>query len=145
MSKDLNSCSFIGRLGNDPESRFMPNGTQVASFAIAVGDDYKDKSGAKIEQTEWVNLVCFGKTAEIAEKYLKKGSKIYAEGKLVTRKWDKDGITHYKTEIVLNGFQMLDSAQTNEQQKPQSQHHQQKSNGYAPKDNFYEYDDSLPF
>jgi single-strand DNA-binding protein len=142
MSKDLNRCQFIGRLGNDPEFRFMTNGNHVASFSIAVGDDYRDKvDGRKVEQTEWVNLVCFGKTAEIAEKYLKKGSKIYAEGKLVTRKWDKDGVTHYKTEIVLNGFQMLDSAPSTQQ----SEHYQQKSSGYAPQDNFTEYDDSLPF
>lgn len=109
MSKDLNKCMFIGRLGNDVEQRFLPNGTAVANLTIAVGDDYKDKNtGQKVEQTEWVRLQIFGKLAEVAAQYLKKGSKIYAEGKMKTRKYEKDGVTHYTTEINVDNFQMLD-------------------------------------
>ena len=139
MSKDLNRCEFIGRLGRDTESRFMPNGNQVVTFSLACGDDYKDKNGQKVEQTEWVNMVCYGKTAEIAEKYLKKGSKIFAEGRFKTSKWDKDGVTQYKTEIVLNNFQMLDSALG--YSDTHSKHIEQKSNGYSPQDNF----EDVPF
>jgi single-strand DNA-binding protein len=139
MSKDLNRCEFIGRLGRDTESRFMPNGNQIVTFSLACGDDYKDKNGQKVEQTEWVNMVCYGKTAEIAEKYLKKGSKIFAEGRFKTSKWDKDDVTQYKTEIVLNSFQMLDSAPSDN--SAQSKHHEQKSNGYSPQDNF----EDVPF
>lgn len=109
MSKDLNKFMCIGRLGNDPEGRFLPNGTAVTNMTIAVGDDYKDKNtGEKVEQTEWVRLQVFGKLAEVASKFLKKGSKIYAEGKMKTRKYEKDGVTHYTTEINVDNFQMLD-------------------------------------
>jgi single-strand DNA-binding protein len=109
MSRDLNKCQFIGRLGQDVELRHMPNGTAVASLSLAVGDDYKDKQGNKVEQTEWVRVSAFSKLAEVMAEYLKKGSKVYIEGKMKTRKWDKDGQTHYTTEIIAENMQMLDS------------------------------------
>ncbi|MEZ0137345.1 MAG: single-stranded DNA-binding protein [Candidatus Reddybacter sp.] len=112
MSKDLNQCNFIGRLGRDPESRFMPSGGAVANFSIACGDDYRDKqTGQKVEQVNWISIVAFGRLAEVVGEYLRKGSKVYVSGKQVTRKWqDKaTGADRYTTEIVANDLQMLDS------------------------------------
>jgi len=109
MANDLNRCEFIGRLGKDPEQRYMPNGKAVTKFSIACGDDYKDQNGEKVQRTEWVTLVAFGRLAEVIAEYLRKGSKIYVAGKIHTNKWDKDGQTHYSTEIVVNQMQMLDS------------------------------------
>jgi len=112
MSKDLNSCSFIGRLGKDPAVTAMPSGKSVANLSIACSDDYSDKqSGQKVEQTNWINIVAFDRLAEIIGQYLKKGSRIYISGKQVTRKWqDKTtGADRYSTEIVANNLQMLDS------------------------------------
>ncbi len=111
MSKDLNLCQFIGRLGKDPETRMMPNGTAVVNLTLAVGDDYKDKSGNRVEQTEWVRIVVFGKLADIVTAFCVKGSKIYISGKLKTRSWDKDGVKQYSTEIVASEMQLLDSKQ----------------------------------
>jgi single-strand DNA-binding protein len=110
MSKDLNLCQFIGHLGNDPDIRMTASGTVTASFNLACGDDYKDKNGQKVEQTNWVKCVCFGRLAEIMRDYLKKGSKAYVSGKQVTRKWqDKNGADQYTTEINVSDMQMLDS------------------------------------
>lgn len=110
MSRDLNQCNFIGRLGNDPELKSLPSGNAVCNVSIAVGDDYKDKnSGQKVEVTEWVRLVSFGALADVMGKYLKKGSKVYISGKMKTRTWEKDGQKQYSTEIVADNMQMLDS------------------------------------
>lgn len=112
MSNDLNKCLFIGRLGRDPETRYLPNGKPVTNFSIAVGSSWKDKgTGDKKEQTEWVNLVAFERLAEICAEYLKKGSQVFAEGSMRTRKWqDKEGKDRYSTEIVLSNMQMLAKA-----------------------------------
>jgi single-strand DNA-binding protein len=108
MARDLNRWTGIGRLGADPEVRFLPSGDAVATIRIACADDYK-KDGEAVERTEWVPLVIFGKGAETAGKYLKKGSRIYAEGKFTTRKYqDKEGKYRYSTEIKVDNFQMLD-------------------------------------
>ena len=109
MSKDLNQCNFIGRLGADPELRYTPQGAAVCSFTIAVGDDYKNKDGQKVEQTEWVRIVAFNRLAEIIEEYCRKGSKVFVTGKMKTRSWEQDGVKRYATEIVANEMQMLDS------------------------------------
>ena len=77
MSKDLNSCNFIGRLGRDPEVKYANSGAAIVNFSIACGDDYKDKSGQKVEQTNWINVVAFGKLAEIIGQWVKKGSQVY--------------------------------------------------------------------
>ena len=104
MANDLNNCSFIGRLGKDPEIRAMPNGDQVANFSIACGWKSKQKEG-----TEWVNIVAFGKLAEIIGQYLKKGSRIYISGGMRTRKWqDQSGADRYSVEIVAKDMIMLD-------------------------------------
>lgn len=103
MANDLNRCEFIGRLGKDPETRFMPNGDAVCNFSIAVGWKSKEKEG-----TEWVRINSFGKLAEICGKYLTKGSQVYIAGRMSTRKWqDKDGADRYSTEINADQMQML--------------------------------------
>lgn len=99
---DLNRWSGIGRLGQEIELRYMPNGDAVANFPIAVDDSYKDKqTGQKVERTEWVRCVAFGKAAEHLGKWLKKGARLHAVGKLKTREYEKDGIKRYVTEIHL--------------------------------------------
>lgn len=108
MSNDLNACSFIGRLGKDPETRYMPSGDALTSFSIAVGSQWKDKSGEKQESTEWVNITAFGKLAEICGEYLVKGSQVFISGRMKTDKYtDKDGITRYSTKIIADKMQML--------------------------------------
>lgn len=104
----LNKVMLIGNLGKDPEVRFTASGQAVASFSLATSESYKDKSGEKVEKTEWHNITLWGKLAEIAGEYLSKGKTIYVEGRLQTRKWqDKSGNDRYTTEIVGDKMQML--------------------------------------
>jgi single-strand DNA-binding protein len=105
----VNKVILVGNLGRDPEVRYMPNGEAVANFSIATTDSWKDKSGVKQEKTEWHNIVMYRRLAEIAGEYLKKGRPVYVEGRLQTRKWEKDGVTRYTTEIVADQMQMLGS------------------------------------
>jgi single-strand DNA-binding protein len=107
MSNDLNQCQFIGRLGKDPETRYMPDGKAITSFSIACGSSWKDKNGDKKESTEWINCTAFGKLAEIVGEYIKKGSQIYVSGSLKTDKYEKEGKTMYSTKVVVNNMQML--------------------------------------
>ncbi len=105
----VNKVILIGNLGADPEIRHLQNGVSVANFRIATSETYKDKNtGEKREQTEWHSIVAWRGLAEITEKYLKKGSKVYVEGKLRTRKWEKDGIDRYTTEIMVDEMTLLD-------------------------------------
>lgn len=109
----VNKVIIIGNLGQDPEVRYMPNGNAVTNISVATSESWKDKdTGEKKERTEWHRVVFFGRLAEIAGEYLHKGSKVYIEGKLQTKKYEKEGQTHYSTEIVVDGFngqmQMLD-------------------------------------
>lgn len=109
----VNKVILIGRLGKDPETRYMTNGEAVTNCTLATSENWKDKSGEKQEKTEWHNLVFYRRLAEIAGEYLKKGSQIYAEGKLQTRKWqDKEGKDRYTTEIVVNEMTMLGGKST---------------------------------
>jgi len=104
----VNKVILIGRLGKDPETRYMPNGEAVTNVTLATSENWKDKSGEKQEKTEWHNLVFYRRLAEIAGEYLKKGSQVYVEGKLQTRKWqDKEGKDRYTTEIIVNEMTML--------------------------------------
>ncbi len=104
----LNRCTFIGNLGKDPETRYMPDGGAITNFSIGVNESWKDKNGDKQEKTEWVRCSAFQKLAEICGEYLKKGSLVYIEGRLQTRKWqDKDGADRYTTEIVVDKMVML--------------------------------------
>jgi single-strand DNA-binding protein len=106
----VNKVILIGNLGRDPEVRYMPDGAAIANISLATTDTWKDKSGEKQERTEWHRVAFFGKTAEIAGEYLRKGSQVYVEGRLQTRKWqDKDGQEKYTTEIVADRMQMLGS------------------------------------
>jgi len=104
----VNRVILVGNLGRDPETRYMPNGEAVTNFSIATTETWKDKSGEKKEATEWHRITMYRKLAEIAAEYLKKGSSVYIEGKLQTRKWtDKDGVEKYTTEVVADVMQML--------------------------------------
>ena len=106
----VNKVILVGRLGKDPETRYMTNGEAVTNVTLATSENWKDKSGEKQERTEWHNLVFYRRLAEIAGEYLKKGSQIYVEGKIQTRKWqDKEGKDRYTTEIIVNEMQMLGS------------------------------------
>ncbi|WP_016856392.1 single-stranded DNA-binding protein [Halomonas smyrnensis] len=111
MARGVNKVILIGNLGQDPEVRFTPSGTAVANLNLATTDTWMDRqSGQRQERTEWHRVVMFNKTAEIAQQYLRKGSKVYVEGRLQTRKWqDQNGQDKYSTEIVANDMQMLDS------------------------------------
>lgn len=143
-SKGINKVILVGNLGQDPEIRYLPNGGAVANISIATSETWKDKqTGEQKDRTEWHRVVIFGKLAEIAGEYLKKGSQVYIEGQLQTRKWqDQSGQDRYTTEIVVNiggTMQILggrsngdDSSQ--QQPKPQSQQ--------APNEPF---DDDIPF
>ena len=108
----VNKVIIIGNLGRDPETRYMPDGAAITNVSVATTDVWKDKSGEKQERTEWHRVAFFGKLAEIAGEYLKKGSQVYVEGRLQTRKWqDKEGQDRYTTEIVADRMQMLGSRQ----------------------------------
>jgi single-strand DNA-binding protein len=109
----VNKVIIVGNLGRDPETRYMPSGDAMTNIAVATTDKWKDKaSGEQKEATEWHRIAFFGKLAEIAGQYLKKGSQVYIEGKLRTRKWtDKEGVEKYTTEIIADTMQMLGSRQ----------------------------------
>lgn len=136
MSNDLNRWQGIGRLGKDVETRFTKNGEGVASFSIACGQQWKDKSGAKQEKTEWVNITAFGKLAEICGKYLSKGSQVFVEGRLQTDKYtDKDGVERYATKVIADRLQMLGSPNRQGQAAPQEATAEAKP----------DFDDDIPF
>ena len=106
----INKVILIGNLGKDPETRYLPSGDAVTNITVATTDTWKDKSGEKQEHTEWHRIAFFGKLAEIAGEYLKKGSPVYVEGRIRTRKWqDKEGQDRYSTEIVADRMQLLGS------------------------------------
>ena len=111
MARGINKVILIGNLGKDPEVRYSPNGGAIANISLATTESWKDKNtGEQVDKTEWHRVVFFRRLAEIAGEYLKKGSKVYIEGKLQTRKWqDQNGQDRYTTEIVANEMQMLDS------------------------------------
>lgn len=109
MSKSVNKVILLGNVGKDPEIRATPGGTMVASFSLATSDRTKDQSGNWSDRTEWHNLVAFQRTAEIIRDYVKKGSKLYVEGKIQTRSWDDktSGEKKYRTEIIVNDISLL--------------------------------------
>jgi len=114
MARGVNKVILIGNLGNDPEVRYTPSGSAVANIVLATSTSWRDKQTGELnERTEWHRLACFNRLAEIVGEYLHKGSKIYVEGSLRTRKWqDKNGIDRYTTEIIVNELHMLDSRQS---------------------------------
>ena len=153
MARGVNKVILIGNLGQDPETRYMPNGIAVTNISIATAETWKDKqTGQPQERTEWHRVVFFNKLAEIAGEYLKKGSKAYVEGFLRTRKWqDQSGQDRYTTEIVGTTMQMLDSRggdggdhRSSDSGSSPAQHRHHAS---APPDQsgFDDFDDDIPF
>ncbi|MEQ8515609.1 MAG: single-stranded DNA-binding protein [Chromatocurvus sp.] len=164
-SRGVNKVILVGNLGNDPETRYMPSGGAVTNISVATSEVWKDKqTGQPQERTEWHRIVFFNKLAEIAGEYLRKGSKVYVEGTLRTRKWqDQSGQDRYSTEVIANEMQMLDSRggqgggqqssgpdpydQTAAQQQPpprgSSKPSSQGQSSEPPQD--FEFDDDIPF
>ena len=150
----VNKVIIVGNLGKDPETRYAPSGDAVTNIVVATAETWKDKtSGEKREATEWHRVVFFGKLAEIAGQYLKKGSQVYLEGKLKTRKWqDKDGQDRYTTEINADEMKMLGSkgdGQQQEGQRPQQTQQRPPANTQrqpqGPAGGFSDFEDSIPF
>ena len=140
MARGVNKVILVGTCGQDPEVKYLSNGNAVTNLSLATSEQWKDKqSGEKKEKTEWHRVVIFGKVAEIAGEYLRKGSQVYIEGKLQTREWEKDGIKRYSTEIVVDmqgTMQLLGgkpSADGGQQQEPQ------------PVPGVDQFDDDIPF
>ena len=169
MARGINKVILIGNLGGDPETRYLPNGNAVTNLTLATSDSWRDKqTGQMQERTEWHRVTFFGKIAEIAGQYLRKGSKIYIEGRLQTREWEKDGVKRYTTEVIVDiggTMQMLDSRGDNDsasrapvsrpqsqpQQQPQSQPQQQQrpapsvQHDAQPAPDYDSFDDDIPF
>lgn len=112
----MNKAIIIGKLGKDPETRYTPDGVMITSFSIATSEKWKDKNGEKVEKTEWHNITAFKKLAEICAEYLKKGSQVYCEGKIQHDTWEKDGVKHSATKIILEKMEMLGGKPKNEPQ-----------------------------
>jgi single-strand DNA-binding protein len=136
----VNKVILIGNCGRDPEIRYMPNGEAVCNFSIATTDTWKDKSGVKQEKTEWHNIVAYRRLAEIIGEYLKKGKPIYIEGSLQTRKWEKDGVDRYSTEIIANNIQLLGSREQSDNSQASAPSQSPQSGG-----NFDNFEDDIPF
>ena len=146
----LNKAMIIGRLGQDPDVRYTQSNTAVANMSIATSERYKDKSGEWKETTEWHRVVAWGRTAEICQEYLKKGSQVYIEGPIQTRQWeDKEGQTRYTTEIKALQMTMLDSKRDSagggRPSQPQSKASEPMSSSVDLDENFDDIDDDLPF
>jgi single-strand DNA-binding protein len=152
MARGVNKAILIGNLGRDPEVRYSPNGAAIANVTIATTESWKDKNtGEKQEKTEWHRVVFFGRLAEIVGEYLKKGSQVFVEGRLQTRKWqDRDGNDRYTTEIVANEMQMLGSrggggAPPDNYNQDQTYGGAQSSPQPAAAGGGDEFDDDIPF
>jgi single-strand DNA-binding protein len=142
----VNKTILLGNLGKDPELKFLPNGDAVCNFSIATTDSWKNKDGEKQEKTEWHNIVLYRKLAEIAGEYLRKGSSVYIEGSLQTRKWtNKEGQERYTTEIIGNSMQMLgskSSQSTNVPDVPEAKESEEYTRGSAAVEGA---DEDVPF
>lgn len=169
MARGVNKVILVGTCGQDPEVRYLPNGNAVTNLSLATSEKWTDKqTGQKVEKTEWHRVSLFGKVAEIAGEYLRKGSQVYIEGKLQTREWEKDGIKRYTTEIVVDmqgTMQLLggrpqqddqqgggNHQQAPRQQAPRPQQSQQQSRpapqqqaAPQPAPDFDSFDDDVPF
>ncbi len=147
MSNDLNHCSFIGRLGRDPETRYLPNGDAVTNFSIAVGESWKDKnSGEKQETVEWVRCTAWRKLGEICGEYLKKGGQVFVSGKMKTREWtDKEGVKRYTTEIQVDRMQMLGGKRDSEAPAEREERPTKAAPAEGGAGKFDDMDDDIPF
>ena len=164
MARGVNKVILVGTCGQDPETRYLPSGNAVTNLSLATSEQWTDKqTGQKVEKTEWHRVSLFGKVAEIAGEYLKKGSQVYIEGKLQTREWEKDGIKRYTTEIVVDmqgTMQLLGGRNNNEggdsaprQQRPQREPQQaaprqapaQQAPAAQPAPDYDSFADDIPF
>jgi len=156
MARGINKVILIGNVGGDPEVRYLPNGNAVATITLATSDSWKDKqTGQMQEKTEWHRVVFFGRIAEVAGEYVRKGSKLYIEGKLQTREWEKDGVKRYTTEVVVDmggQMQLLDGrpagapSQAAPSAPQQRQPAQQRSQAQAqPEPDYASMDEDFPF
>lgn len=175
MARGVNKVILVGTCGQDPEVRYLPNGNAVTNLSLATSEQWTDKqTGQKVEKTEWHRVSMFGKVAEIAGEYLRKGSQVYIEGKLQTREWEKDGIKRYTTEIVVdmqgtmqllggrpqgdqqnqgggNNYQQSAPRQQAQRPAPQQQQQQRESRpapqqqAQQPAPDFDSFDDDIPF
>ena len=161
-SRGINKVILVGNVGGDPETRYMPNGNAVTNITLATSETWKDKNnGEQQERTEWHRITFYQRLAEIVAEYVKKGSKLYVEGRLQTRSWEQDGIKRYATDIIANEMQMLDSRggnsnnsgggyQPSQSSQPSSQAPAQQGGGsssapqQAPAD-MESFDDDIPF
>ena len=144
MARGINKVIIVGNLGADPDSRAMPSGNAVTNISVATSESWNDRdTGEKKEKTEWHRVVFFNRLAEIAAQYLKKGSQVYVEGKLQTRKWeDKEGNERWTTEIVANQMQMLGDRMSNDMSNDNASSSQSSSDNDFSTD---EFDDDIPF
>lgn len=157
MARGINKVILVGNVGVEPEVRYLPNGNAVATLSVATSETWKDKqTGEKQDRTEWHRVVCFNRLGEIAGEYIRKGSKLYVEGSLRTRKWqDQQGQDRYTTEIVAADIQMLDSKGPGQSYDDMSSAPQSQSQSYQPAKKapaeeaapnaFVELDDDIPF
>lgn len=157
--RGVNKVILVGTCGQDPEVKYLPNGSAVTNLSLATSEQWTDKqTNQKVEKTEWHRVSLFGKVAEIAGEYCRKGSQVYIEGKLQTREWEKDGIKRYTTEIIVDmrgTLQLLGGKPQNDNQAPQqgSQRPQQQARNAsapqqqapAPQPDFDSFDDDIPF
>ena len=144
MARGINKVIIVGNLGADPDSRAMPSGNAVTNISVATSESWNDRdTGEKQEKTEWHRVVFFNRLAEIAAQYLKKGSQVYVEGKLQTRKWeDKEGNERWTTEIVANQMQMLGDRMSGDISNDNASSSQSSSDNDNPE---IEFDDDIPF
>ncbi len=144
MARGINKVIIVGNLGADPDSRAMPSGNAVTNISVATSESWNDRdTGEKQEKTEWHRVVFFNRLAEIAAQYLRKGSQVYIEGKIQTRKWeDKEGNERWTTEIVANQMQMLGDRMSNDMSNDNASSPQSSSDNDFSTD---EFDDDIPF
>jgi single-strand DNA-binding protein len=153
MARGVNKVILVGTCGQDPEVRYLPNGNAVTNLSLATSEQWTDKqTNQKVEKTEWHRVSLFGKVAEIAGEYLRKGSQVYIEGKLQTREWEKDGIKRYTTEIVVDmqgTMQLLggrpDGQQNGNQQSAPRQQSSNRQSAPQPQPDDSQYDPDIPF
>lgn len=143
MARGINKVILVGNLGRDPETRYLPSGGAVTNVSLATSRSWKDRdSGEQKEKTEWHRIVFFNRLGEIAGEYLKRGSKVYVEGELRTREWEKEGQKHFTTEIVANEMQMLDSKGGNSDYEANNNNSNGASSSLSSSDMV---DDDIPF
>ena len=147
MARGINKVIVVGNLGNDPDTRYMPSGGAVTNLSVATSEQWKDKqTGEQKERTEWHKVAMFGRLAEIAAEYLRKGSQVYIEGKLRTRKWqDRDGNDRYTTEIIADEMQMLGGRGGGGGSAPMRDDRGGSSGAPPPQPGPDDFDDDIPF